>query len=252
MGNKESVKIFTVAGPIQALHIAPGVANLIQDIQNESFFTGVIAGLGGQSGVLATLASLVMYDGEDVEHVALLVNGRLAVGTFEWLHDLKAGDHVTLVVSNIDEGALFTHAILRMSDQLLWTPISINHTRRGWIMHSLKLGGVILVFTWLMAALCYLFNDSPLNTIDWIIVVFFPVALIAFVMFMSTRDVMVLGEQAEEIFQALDVPKFDRFVIKPYSVCNLHFIDDPDALKKGHIFHFSDAVVAHKKRFKLQ
>jgi hypothetical protein len=245
-------RIFTVEGTIQALKLAPGVANLIEDLQKGSYFTGVIAGLGGEAGVLANSASLAMYDGEDVEHIALLLNGMLAVGTFEWLRELKVGDEVNLVVSEIHDGPLFVHAILRKNDQLLWTPISVDHTRRGWIVHAAKLGGLILSFTWLMCGLCFLTSKgSSLNTMDLMIVVLFPLILIAFVMFMSTRGVMHFGKEAEDIFQALGVPEFERFKIKPYSFLKRHLFDDIDASKKGHIFYFSEALSAHKKRFRL-
>jgi hypothetical protein len=252
MEKQENGNIFTVEGTIEALKLTAGVANLIDDLQKGAHFTGVISGLGGAPGALANAASLTMYDGEDVEHIAMLLNGVLAVGTFPWLRELKVGDEVNLVVSKMQDGPLFVHAILRKHDQLLWTPISVNHTRRGWIVHALKLGGLISSFTWLMCGFCFLSsNDTLLNTMDLIIVGLFPLILMSFVMFMSTKGVMHLGKEAEDIFRALGVPKFERFKIKPYSFSKRHLFDDIDALKKKHIFYFSDALSAHKKRFHL-
>jgi hypothetical protein len=124
MHHQQEAKMFTVEGKIQAVRIAPGVINLIEDIQKGAAFTGAIAGIAGEPGVLANCVNVAMYDGEDVEHVALLINGLLAIGTFEWLRDLNVGDHVKLVVSEIYGGPLFIHAILRENDQLLWTPYS--------------------------------------------------------------------------------------------------------------------------------
>ena len=156
MHTNETQHMFTVEGEIQALQAPPQVlANLLEDIRKGAFVTGVIAGASGADGVLADNASLVTYDGEDVEHMALLINGRLAVGTFEWLRDLQVGDDVMLVVSHVSEGPLFVHAILRKNDQLLWTPISVSHTRHGWRIHGLKLGGLLLAFTWLMCGACW-------------------------------------------------------------------------------------------------
>lgn len=252
MHTNENQHMFTVEGKIQALQLAPGVANLLEDIRKGAFITGAIAGFSGADGVLANNTSLVMYDGEDVEHLALLINGRLAVGTFEWLRDLKVGDDVMLVVSQINEGPLFVHAILRKNDQLLWTPFSVSHTRFGWKIHGLKLGGSLLAFTWLMCGVCWWSStDYVMNTSDLIIVSLFPIVVIGFVIFMSARATLPLGEQAEKIFRALDVPKFERFRIKPFSVCNLHLVDDPDALKKRYIFQYSDALLAHRRRFNL-
>lgn len=234
------------------MRIAPGVMNLIEDIQKGAAFTGAIAGIAGEPGVLANCVSVAMYDGEDVEHVALLINGLLAIGTFEWLRDLNVGDHVKLVVSEIYVGPLFIHAILRENDQLLWTPYSINHTRRGWMLHGLKLGGLILGFTLLMFGILYLVDKDSRPSGRVVLWLFFgALALITFVIFMSASGVMHLGQQAEDIFRALGVPKYERFRIKPYSVCNVHFADDPNALKKGYIFYLSKALEAHKNKFKL-
>jgi hypothetical protein len=244
--------LFTVEGTIQSLRIAPGIANLVEDIRKAALFTGMAAGLAEQAGMLANAASLALYDGEDVEHVALLINGRLAIGTFEWLQDLRVGDEVKLVVAKIDEGPLFVHGILRKSDQLLWTPLSVNHTRRGWVLHSFKLGTLILGLTLLMFGSFFLFDkDMRPNEQELIWLIVFLIFLMTFIMFMSAKGVMHLGEQAEDIFHALGVPKFERFRIKPYSIVNLHFHDDPDSLKKRYIFKFSDALAAHKKKFNL-
>jgi hypothetical protein len=250
MNEPEAQQLFTMEGPIQALRIAPGIINLISDIQSSAFFTGAVTGLAGEAGVAANSASLVMYDGEDVEHIALLINGLLVVGTFEWLGDLHVGDHVKLVVSKIEDGPLFAHAILRNDDQLLWTPFSIHHTRHGWILHAVKLGLLGLIGTWLMLGSFYLFGSRPSAQV-MVSMLCFTIVMITFVLFMSTKSVMHLGEQAEDIFRVLNVPKFERFRIKPYSVLNLNFKEDPNCFKKGHIFHFSDALAAHKKKFNL-
>ena len=202
MHTNETQHMFTVEGEIQALQLPPGFANLLEDIRKGAFVTGVIAGVSGANGVLANNASLVMYDGEDVEHLALLINDRLAVGTFEWLRDLQVGDDVMLVVSHISEGPLFVHAILRKNDQLLWTPISVSHTRLGWRIHGLKLGGLLLVFTWLICGACWLSSTHyVLTTSDLTIIGLFPIALIGFCIFMSTRDTLPLGFHAEDIFE---------------------------------------------------
>jgi hypothetical protein len=75
--------------------------------------------------------------------------------------------------------------------------------------------------------------------------------MMAFVMFMSTSGMMHLGDEAEDIFLGLGVPKCERFRITPYSVSRLHNMSDPTAHKKRSIFQFSDALVAHTKKFNL-
>ena len=242
-------KLYTVEGTIQAMRVVPGVLNLVEDIQKGALFTGVAAGLAEQAGMLANATNLALYEGEDAEHIALLINGQLAVGTFEWLQDLKVDDEVKLVVSDIKEGPLFIHAILRKSDQLLWMPYSVAHTRFGWIMHAMKLCLTGLVFIFAFALFCNFLR--PVFSLNELLlwVGLGGGAMMAFVGFMSTSGVMNLGEQAEDIFKALDIKKSNRFKIKPYSIMNLHFLEDSDSLKKKYVFKFADALSAHKKKF---
>lgn len=251
MENTEQPFFFVIEGTIDALSISPGAINLVSDIQRGSSFTGVMASSIGEAGLSSALASLTLYDGENVEHIALLIDGRLVVGTFEWLRDLNVGDNVKLVVSETHEGPLFTHAILREHDQLLWTPYSVSRTRWGWTVHAIKLGLFGLVGTWLIIGSCYLFGHRP-NATSMAYLFASSVAMIAFVMFMSTRGVMHLGDQAEDIFRLLNVPRFDRFIIRPFSLLRGDLQSDPHIFRKRHIFRFADALIAHKKKFNLQ
>ena len=245
-------KLYTVEGAIQAMRVVPGVLNLVEDIQKGALFTGVAAGLAGQAGMLANAASLALYEGEDVEHIALLINGQLAIGTFEWLQDLKVGDEVKLVVSDLEDGSLFIHAILRKSDQLLWMPYSVDHTRFGWVMHAVKLCGFFFITGWIFSGLLYFFTKTAWSKQDFLLELAISTSIIAFVGFMSTRGVMDLGKQAEDIFKALGVQKFTRFKAKPFSLMmDFSVTGVPDRQRKGHIFKFSEALAAHKKKFNL-
>ncbi|MES2760127.1 MAG: hypothetical protein V4693_22355 [Pseudomonadota bacterium] len=252
MNMQQEAQFFVVEGTIQAMQISSGSVNLIEDIQNGAFWTGVAAGVGGEAGVLANSASLTLYDGEEVEHMALLINDRLAIGTFEWLRDLMIDDDVKLVVSETDAGPLFVHAILRKNDQLLWTPLCVNHTRRGWMLHGVKLGSTGLLGMILMFGSIFVLDEKSRPDGPWLLFgIFFTIALISFVVFMSTASVIHQGDYAEKIFRALGVPKADRFQIKPYSIFNLHFEHAEEPFKKNHIYQFSDALYAHKLKFNL-
>lgn len=245
-------ELFTINGTIENFRIRPGVINLIADIQNPAFFAGITAGLIDEPGVFANSASLAMYDGEDVEHIALLIDGILAIGTFEWLKDLKIGDEVTLVVSKIYDGPLFVHAILRKTDQLLWTPYSINHTRLGWTIHAVKLGGLAFLIYLAIFGLFFLFDKESRPTETGFFWFFFgSLASLCILIYISMRGIMHLGDEAEEIFKALGVPKYERFRIKPFSICNFGWQGNPNYLKKAYIFRFAEALTAHKKRFNL-
>ncbi len=82
-------------------------------------------------------------------------------------------------------------------------------------------------------------------------ILIFIALLNAFVLYMSTKSVLHLGEQAEQIFRVLNVPKHENFRIKPFSVLNMDFKTDPNCFKKKYIFRFSAALDAHKKKFNL-
>lgn len=244
-----SSEFFTVEGPLQAVRLASGKINLLEDMQNGALFTGIAAGLAGQAGVLANSASLAMYDGEDVEHLACLLNGKLAVGTFEWLEDIHVDDDVKLVVSEIEDGPLYIHAILRKRDQLLWLPYSVGHTRWGWIMHSVKLWGGLLVGGWLLLGLILLFSGKGLSGADFVTNIAISFSIFGLVSFLGTKDMMPLGGQAEAIFKALNIPHHRRFRIKPYSL--MMEIGIENRQRKGGVFRFDNALSAHKERFNL-
>ncbi|MCY0912634.1 hypothetical protein OTB17_13220 [Massilia sp. H27-R4] len=243
--------MFIIEGRIQALRIANGTLNLVKDIQKGVWFTGLAAGLAGQARMLANAASLALYEGEDVEHIALLINDELAVGTFEWLEDVRIDDEVKLVVSKIDNGPLFIHAILRKNDQLLWMPYSIARTRFSWIMHGVKLYGIIVLGSLLTFGTFFIFDGAFPAQRDLISVTASIVLITAFVVFMSTRGMMSLGMQAEDIYSALEVPEFEKFKLNPFSLMRMPPEDKSNLLKKRYIFKFDEALKRHKKKYKL-
>lgn len=245
-------EILIIEGHIQALRIANGTVNLVKDIQKGAWFTGLAAGLAGQVGVLASSASLALYEGDDVEHIALLINDKLAIGTFEWLEDIKVDDEVQLVVSEIVNGPLFIHAILRKTDQLLWMPFSVARTRFSWSMHGVKLSALGVAGTWFMFGMYFIFRSDPFPAQqDLIVSTTLLVLIMAFVGFMSTSGMMPLGQQAEDIYLALGVPKHEKFKITPFSLMNLDFMKESDQFKKSYIFKFDEALKNHRRKYRL-
>jgi hypothetical protein len=252
MSEEIKAPLFIKEGIIQELRIARGVVKLIADIQHPGLWAGVAAGMAGEASMLADSVSHAMHEGDDVEHIAMLIDGQLAVGTFEWLRDLRAGDDVKLVVSSTDDGLWFVHAILRKDDNILWLPYSVDHTRCGWVFHAIKLGGLILSLSFLMFGSFYIFDKESRPTGPWLLfIIVLSFAMVTFSVFMAAVGVISLGEYAESIFEALGVPKYKRFRIKPYSLSKLRSKEDSNAYKKGHIFDFATALAAHTKKFKL-
>ena len=250
---QKEFRLYTVEGTIRALRVVPGVLNLIEYIQKGALFTGAVAGLVGQAGMLANATSLALYEGEDVEHIALLINDQLAIGTFEWLQDLKVGDEVKLVVSDLEDGPLFIHAILRKSDQLLWMPYQRASGRRELCVDMTKICGAGLMFIWILALILNFFMPALTKREMAIWIGLGGGIMMAFVGFMSVRGSLQEGLLAEDIFTALNVQKPKRFRVMPYSLMMLDTADyyDSTIFKKGFIFNFSKALAAHNKKFNL-
>ncbi|MET3130633.1 hypothetical protein AAKU55_000890, partial [Oxalobacteraceae bacterium GrIS 1.11] len=80
---------------------------------------------------------------------------------------------------------------------------------------------------------------------------FFLVSMMAFAVFMSISGMESLGQQAEDIYMALGVPKFKKFKIRPFSLMMLPFNEVTDPFKKGYIFKFDEALKSHKKKYRL-
>ena len=200
---------------------------------------------------MANAASLAMYDGEDVEHVACLINGRLAVGTFEWVEDIKVDDEVKLVASEIENGPLFVHAILRKRDQLLWMPYQRASGRRELTWDMVRLCAAGLVGMWILAFAIFFLSDRFPDRADYPLHVLISVSLVAFVGFMALRDSLPDGKLAEEIFSVLSVRNPKRFRLMPYSLMMLDKSGgyDPIRNKQGFVFDFAAALAAHNKRF---
>lgn len=244
--------MFIIEGNIRALRVAQGTVNLIQDIQQGTWFTGLAAGLSGQAGMMANAASLALYDGEAVEHIALLINDRLAIGTFEWLEDLKIDDEVKVVVSEVEDGPLFIHAILRKNDKFLWMPLAVAQTRFGLIKHGIKstlwASGAIL----LMVAIISFIGNMSLFKNYGILLVTLTVLMTSFAEYMSTAGLMPMAERAEDIYLTLGVAKFKEFEITPFSLTRVLGVSSPNALKKGNIYKFDSALQAHKMKHRLE
>ncbi|CUI03692.1 hypothetical protein BN2497_2161 [Janthinobacterium sp. CG23_2] len=176
----------------------------------------------------------------------------MAIGTFEWLEDLKVDDEVELVVSETEDGPLFINAILRKNDRLLWMPYSTATTRFGWAMDGIKISALCIGGTWLMFMVYFCVRSDPFPTRQHLIWLHIGLLLLmAFLVFMSKNSMATLGKQAEDIYCALGVPRYQRFEISDFSLRKLDFMNISDPLKKSYIFKFDEALKSHKKKYRL-
>ncbi|NLR74287.1 hypothetical protein [Leeia aquatica] len=140
-------------GTLQAMLRAPSAALLLEGLHQEPAFAEMpIVGL-------KPLLEAAWQGGEDYEeeHVAMQVDGRWAVGTFEHLHDLTVGDALQLVVAPstpLNPAVSLIRGIHRVQDGLLWLPFGCEETQ-PWRSHLplFMFSLVVALFTGLLSTL---------------------------------------------------------------------------------------------------
>lgn len=81
--------------------------------------------------------AMVDYDGEDVERFGLALGDQVVTGVFENASFVD-GDDVKAVVSPNGDGTFHAHAVVRVSDGLLWMPYNVSHGTAAHRRSSLK------------------------------------------------------------------------------------------------------------------
>ncbi|WP_137938755.1 hypothetical protein [Chitinivorax sp. B] len=245
-------KLFTIDGTIEAIHRAPGVVNLLEDMQRGALFTGTVAAATDGLANFAGSTAVALSDGEDVEHIAMLVNGKLVIGTFQSTEDLNVGDQVRLVVSPEPGDFLFTHAILRQNDGLLWMPYMQCRTKRGLVKHLMKIYLLIVIGM-------EIFLSAPAFLYDWklpmeeerIAVSFvFYIILLPIMFYLSSKDLMRGAGVTENIYRALGIPKHKGFYINKFSLSYLN--PGLETSHKMYVFDMHKALEAHYKKYGIR
>lgn len=152
--------MFVVRGNVTMLHIAKGRVNLLQGMRNKVAASGVAASIANMSGIAANSVMLALYDGEEVEHFVCFIGDQAVVGTFEHVN-FKDGDEVHAVVTQIDQGTLFAHAVVRPKDGLLWMPYAVNQGRGGIAFWYVKLSGGLSIFGWIVLMILQWIHPLP-------------------------------------------------------------------------------------------
>ena len=117
-----------IGGKIDLLTKTEGRLNLLAGIQQKAGLAGAGLVLSGQAGQAANAVSLALYDGEDVEHFGFALDDQVVVGTFENAF-FEDGDDIKVVASRLESGVMFAHAVVRVSDGVLWMPYNIDQGR---------------------------------------------------------------------------------------------------------------------------
>ncbi|QGZ38700.1 hypothetical protein IP92_00945 [Pseudoduganella flava] len=121
----DSGDTFVIEGVITELQVALGRENLLARIDRHyragSAATALGDALSGFHGQVAAAASVALYDGEDTENFACLIDKQIMCGTFGGASKLPAGKKVRAVVSR-HEDVLIARGILSEDKGLVWVP----------------------------------------------------------------------------------------------------------------------------------
>jgi len=120
--------MFVLSGTVATLYVTDGTVDLLEGMQGKMAATGMGAAVQGMSGSVANSAMIAMYDGEHVQHFGCYLCEQMVIGTFESI-GFKEDDDVRAVVTRLDDKVVFAHAVVRLSDGLLWMPFSVNKGR---------------------------------------------------------------------------------------------------------------------------
>jgi hypothetical protein len=115
--------LFLVQGRLSEIHVERDRENLLQKIdqhyKGKAVITGAGAIVGDMFGQAASAASLAMYDGEDTQNFACLIDDQVMCGQFggaEWL----AEKHIVKAVVSKQGDVLFSHAVMDETAGTLW------------------------------------------------------------------------------------------------------------------------------------
>src|ERR1700712_388143 len=116
-------ELLLIEGVLTELHVEFGRQNLLEKIdkhyRGKSVLTGLGASVGDMFGQVGNAAALAMYDGEDTQNFACLVDDRIVCGQFGGAEFLKVGNRVKAVVAKRGD-VLAAAAIMDERQGYLW------------------------------------------------------------------------------------------------------------------------------------
>ncbi len=214
--------VFAIEGTLSELHVALGTENLLkrvsQHYKSHAVLTGAGAVVGDLFGQAANAASLAMYDGEDTQNFACLIDGQVMCGQFGGAEWLKQGNRIKAVVSKQGD-VLYARAIMDEQQELLW----IGHP---WGSKAEAAAN------WTLALWCFLFGMFGMATMYliaegagswsfWEMILTIGLiggALCIVVALWSNRDMQGLASPSTKAFQLLGFSEPERVNLNRYRV----------------------------------
>lgn len=246
---------FLLQGSICHFQWSDGSENLTEKIQRRSTKrTGSgrkAASAQRMSGALATAAMVEAYDGENTENFTCTVGGKVVCGRFCGASKLRDGDKVRMVVSGLENGALFAHAIERPSDELLWLPNQVYCGDHAAFRDALRSVQFASLFSWIAIALVFLFGNAisataftAAQTVGFLVLFALGIPLLVlFGTFFPSRPAKEFGEIGSRIFTVLEFPCPDNL-----SMNDVRLSVKKDENKVSDVYHYGPALSAHVQR----
>jgi hypothetical protein len=234
-----------VGGQLTELLIKNSSINLLQGMQASSTLAGAVTTLTDTAGGAST-ASVVLYDGEDIVNFGCLVGNQIVVGggfkQFEG--ELKNGQEVKAVVSQLSSSVLYAHALVKVDEGILWMPLNITRGRVALVKSTYRMGrnGYLFGLTvWTIMSFFIVGGFKP--DFFWIVLMFAVggAALTAIVGYWVYRDSRHEGIYAEKIFKAMGFKNPEAVNLAPFSTTAQN-----GYLGGSHyVFHLRKALAAH-------
>jgi hypothetical protein len=250
-------ELFLVQGQLSEIHVERDRENLLQKIdryyKGKAVITGAGAIVGDMFGQAASAASLAMYDGEDTQNFACLIDDQVMCGQFggaEWLSD----DHVVKAVVSKQGDVLVAHAIIDRSSGLLW----IDHPwgSKAESIANWKIAWCCFIFQFLgMLLISYFIGMRGEKAFEFLLISFLGGGALCFgIALWSSHTMQGLAEPSTEMFRLLGFANPENVNLNGYQL-NLindnsfkalgkprNQIIDMNEYQKKNVFYFEQAI----------
>ena len=217
---------FVIEGIISEVQVALDRENLLAQIaphyQASSKVIGLGSVLGGFHGKVAAAASVALYDGEDTENFACMIDQQVMCGTFGGASRLPVGKRVKAVVSKCGD-VLVARGILSEDTGLIW--VSHAWGSRAERRANFKIAWWLFCFVMvcLTVSMYVLRIDtgmSGLETLGWGAVA---AGVLCFGVALSTGGTMrALADPATDVFRKLGFANPERVNLNSYQYGIVH------------------------------
>lgn len=212
-------RLYLIKGTLTELHYDLSKENLLERVQSHYKSQAIASSLGGAIsdlfGQAASGAALAMYDGEDTQCFACLIDDQVVCGDFGGAELLKNGEYINAIVSK-EHGVLYAHALMSPGRQLIWIKHPWGNIAE--IVANLKIAGWSFLFICLLLSIfAWAFNSSADEWLDTIkLAIFGGGGLVSILALWSIKDMRNISEPSTEFFHLLGFSKPGHINLNKY------------------------------------